>query len=115
MDRIIKFKGEINSKTEEELIELLRKYVRYFTDSFYSFYKIKDKEELQTKINNGELKPEFFSLTCFLCTPDEETYRGVKGFIREEDFKNYLKFTQYYLELKISKQINKFIDIKELK
>jgi len=46
MDRIIKFKGEINSKTEEELIELLRKYVRYFTDSFYSFYKIKDKEEL---------------------------------------------------------------------
>jgi hypothetical protein len=46
MDRIIKFKGEINSKTEEELIELLRKYVDYFKNSFYSFYKVKDKEEL---------------------------------------------------------------------
>lgn len=115
MDRTIKFKGEINSKTEEELIELLRKYVRYFTDSFYSFYKIKDKEELQVKINNGELKPEFFSFARFLCTPDEETYREVKEFIREEDFKNYFNFTQYYLELKILKQINNFIDIRELK
>lgn len=115
MDRIIKFKGELEDKTIKQLERLEKKYINYFTDSFCKHYNINKKtlKELSL-IERKELEFELFDFTFFLCMPDEETYKRVSNFIREEDFQNYFKIMQILLNGVVEKDIDQFIDIKDV-
>lgn len=115
MDRIIKFKGELENKAIEQLEQLEKKYVNYFTDSFCKHYNIKKKTLKELSLGERkELEFELFDFTYFLCRPDEETYKRVSNFIREEDFQNYFKIMQILFADAIEKEIDQFIDIKDL-
>lgn len=115
MDRIIKFKGELEDKTTKQLERLKKKYINYFSDSFCKYYNINKKTLKELSLGERkELEFELFDFTFFLCMPDEETYKRVGNFIREEDFQNYFKIMQILLDGVIEKEINQFIDIKDV-
>ena len=114
MDRIIKFKGELEDKTIKQLERLEKKYINYFTDSFCKHYNIKKSLKNLSLIERKELEFELFDFICFLTMPDEESYKKIKNFIREEDFQNYFKITQFLFADNCQKEIDKFVDIKDL-
>lgn len=114
MDRIIKFKGELENKTIKQLELLGKKYVSYFTDSFCKHYNIKKSLKNLSLIERKELEFELFDFICFLTMPDEDSYKKVNIFIREEDYQNYFKIMQILFANAFEKEMNQFIDIKDV-
>lgn len=115
MDKVIKFKGDLADKTKRQLERLYRRYINYFTDSFCGYYNINKKTlKKLSLIEYQEFRFELSDFTRFLCMPDEETYKIVSNFIREEDYQNYFKITQILFVNAIEKEMDQFIGIKDV-
>lgn len=115
MDKVIKFKGDLADKTKRQLERLEKRYINYFTDSFCEHYNINKKTLKKLSLGEQrELEFELFDFTRFLCMPDEETYKRVSNFIREEDFQNYFKIMRFLFDDAAKKEMDQFIDIKDV-